>query len=155
MSRHVVVNCEDKLAPFMERHCHSHGAFTVGRAVGLVDVHDDREPEILASVWFDSFNGANVNIHVAALPGRRWLNREFLWYGFHCPFNEWGVKRVTGLVASSNYDARRFDEHLGFKLEATLKDAAPDGDMLVYVMFKKDCRWLNVRNNVPPMKGVH
>ena len=140
--KEIVINCEDKIGPFMERMCDSHGAFTSGRCVGLIDVDPDTgQVEILAGVWYEGYNGANMNMHVAGV-GKRWLTREFLWYAFHYPFVECGVKRVTGLVPEMNYLARRFDEHIGFKLEATLKDAAPDGDMRVYVMFKEDCRWL-------------
>jgi len=149
--KQIVINCEDKMAPFMERMCDSHGAFTVGRCVGLIEVDDDTGAvEIIACVWYEGFNGPNMNMHVAAKPGCRWMTREFLWYVFHYPFVECGVKRVTGLVPEMNYAARRFDEHIGFKLEATLKDAAPDGDLRVYVMFKDECRWLKPPRGCAP-----
>ena len=52
------------------------------------------------------------------------------------------MKRITGIVASSNEAARKFDEHLGFELEAILLGAHPDGDLLVYKMTADKCRWL-------------
>jgi hypothetical protein len=149
--KRIVINCEDKLAPFMERMCNSHGAFTVGRAVGLLEIDNDTgDVEIIACVWYEGYNGVNMNMHVASKPGSRWMTREFLWYVFHYPFVECGVKRVTGLVPEMNYAARRFDEHIGFKLEATLKDAAPDGDLRVYTMFKDECRWLKPPRGCAP-----
>lgn len=91
---------------------------------------------------FDNFNGANVNMHVASDGSKNWMNREYLWYCFHYPFNQLRVKRITGLVAESNHAARKFDEHIGFELETRLKDAAPDGDLLIYRMTPDTCRWL-------------
>jgi len=111
------------------------------QAIGL-----EEENELIAGVLFDHFNGASICMHVAAIPGCRWLTREYLWYCFHYPFMELGVKRITGLVPESNQAARRFDEHLGFTLETRLKEAHPEGDMLVYRMFKKDCRFLRMNH---------
>lgn len=118
-----------------------------GSTIGLASL----ERGLLAGVLFEDWNGANIVMHVAAVPDRHWLCREFLWYCFHYPFVELGVKRVTGIVPSSNLKARRFDEHLGFTLEATLKDAHPEGDLLIYAMRKEDCRWLNIKRN--PQNG--
>lgn len=101
--------------------------------------------EILAVAAYDNFNQANVNMHIAAIPGKRWLIREYLWYCFYYPFITLKVRRVTGIVPSGNLQARKFDENLGFTLEATLKDAHPDGDLLVYVMTKESCRWLTLK----------
>lgn len=108
-------------------------------AIGL-----EENGELIAGVLFDYYNGASINMHVAAKPGRRWLTREYLWYCFYYPFIELKVKRITGLVPESNLAARRFDEHLGFELEARLKDAAPDGDVLIYVMWKENCKHLKM-----------
>lgn len=151
--KRILTDCEELLAPFMDHHCHAHGAFVAGRGVALVNTDDDRVARIIAGVWFEGFNGANMNIHVAAESGSQWMNRELLWYTFHYAFEQCRVKRLTGLVEETNYAARRFDEHLGFTLETRLKDAAPQGDLLVYVMRREDCRWLNLRRGLPAMKG--
>lgn len=101
---------------------------------------------LLSVCMFESYNQANVNMHIASVQGKRWLTREYLWYCFHYPFVTLGCKRVTGIVPSSNHQARKFDENLGFTLEATLKEAHPDGDLLVYVMTKQQCRWLTLKD---------
>jgi RimJ/RimL family protein N-acetyltransferase len=108
-----------------------------GHVIGL----EDGCGNILAAVLFEDYNGANINMHVAAVPGKRWLNREYLWYCFYYPFVQLGCKRITGIVPSVNMAARKFDENIGFTLEATLKDAHPQGDLLVYVMTKESCKW--------------
>jgi RimJ/RimL family protein N-acetyltransferase len=111
------------------------------QAIGL-----EEDGELIAGVLFDNYNGASICMHVAAVPGKRWMSREYLWYCFYYPFMELKVKRITGLVPESNLAARRFDEHLGFQLEARLKDAAPDGDVLVYRMMKADCKFLEMKH---------
>ena len=103
----------------------------------------ERDGELVAGVMFEGFNGRNEWMHVAAIPGARWMTKEYLRYCFHYPFNEMGVDRISGYVNESNEVARRFDEHLGFHEEARLKGAAPDGgDVLLYVMWRDDCRFI-------------
>lgn len=146
MRRVVVINREDIVRPFMQRATDSEGAFECGHGIGLVELNDDMmRGEVIAGTWFEGFNGSNINMHVAAIPGRRWMTREFLHFSFAYPFLQLGVKRITGIVPESNAAARRFDEHIGFTLEARLKDAAPDGDLLIYRMFKDECRWLRLK----------
>lgn len=98
----------------------------------------------VAACLYESYNGASVLGHLAG-DGRKWMNREFLWFCFHYPFEQLRVNKILGLVESSNAEARKLDEHLGFQLEATLKNAAPRGDLLIYSMTRDQCRWLNLR----------
>lgn len=108
------------------------------RSIGL-----RKDGALVAGVIFDGFNGRNVWMHVAARPGRDWMTRYYLRACFHYPFVTCGVDRISGYVNESNQQARRFDEHLGFKEEARLKGAAPDGgDVIIYVMWRQDCRFL-------------
>lgn len=109
------------------------------RAIGL-----RHNGQLVAGAVYEGFNGRNLWVHLAGLPGRCWLNRRFLQAGFHYPFVTCGVDRLSGYVAASNTDARRFDEHVGFQEEARLKGAAPDGgDVIIYVMWRKDCRYVD------------
>lgn len=141
--KEIIVGRDNLVGPWVTAKAGGTWAPGRGSTIGLASL----EQGLLAGVLFEDWNGANIVMHVAALPGRHWLCREFLWYCFHYPFIELGVKRVTGIVPSTNLEARRFDEHLGFTLEATLKDAHPTGDLLIYVMRKEDCRWLNIKRN--------
>lgn len=110
---------------------------------GMKGLGLERDGELIAGVLYEGFNGRNVWMHVAAEPGKKWMTRDYLRYCFHYPFNEMGVDRVSGYVSASNADARRLDEHLGFKQEAVLAGAASDGgDVLIYVMRRGDCRFL-------------
>lgn len=109
---------------------------------GMQGIGFERDGELIAGVLYEGYNPHNVWMHVAAKPGSLWAKRKFLDFVFAYPFRQLGVDRVSGYVNASNQEARRLDEHLGFKQEATLSGAAPDGgDVVIYVMWKKDCRY--------------
>lgn len=112
-----------------------------GTAIGL-----ERDGKLVAGTLFEDFNGANVVMHVAAEPGRQWLNLTYLNRCFDYPFNQLGVRRVTGIVPSVNTDALRFDKHLGFTQEAVLEGAHPEGDLIVLRMTREECRWIGARH---------
>lgn len=110
---------------------------------GMKGIGLEKDGELIAGALYEGFNGQNVWAHLAGKPGKRWMNRQFLWYGFHYPFNEMGVKRISGYVNASNTEARRLNEHFGYQEEARLKGAAPDGgDVILYVMWRENCRFL-------------
>lgn len=103
----------------------------------------EQDGQLIAGVLYTRYTGVSMEMHVAAIPGRRWLTREYLQTCFAYPFDMVGCRRVTGLVRASNYEARRFDEHLGFKQEGVLRKAAADGDdIIVYGMLREECRWI-------------
>lgn len=108
------------------------------QAIGL---EEDGQP--IAAVVYNHWSDVDCAMHVAAVPGRRWMTREFLRAVFRYPFIQEGCHRVTGYVPASNADALRFDIHLGFKPEGKMRDATHDGeDVWVLGMLKRECRWL-------------
>ena len=110
---------------------------TTSHAIGL-----EVEGQIVSGTVYEGINEASIVLHTALTI----ITRPLLWYTFDYPFNQLCVQKLIGPVASTNQKARRLDEHLGFVLEATLKDAAPGGDLLIYTMTREQCRWLNLRN---------
>jgi RimJ/RimL family protein N-acetyltransferase len=79
------------------------------------------------------------------MESKRWMVREFLWFVFYFPFVQLEVTKIIAPVESGNLDCRRFIEHIGFNLEATLKDCAPKGDLLIYTMARDQCKWLSLK----------
>lgn len=113
---------------------------------GMKGLGLERDGELVAGVLYEGYNRVNVWVHGAAVSGRRWLNREDLRYCLYYPFVELGCRRISACVDASNSDSRRFVEHLGFEREAVLNGAASDGgDVLVYVMWREKCRFLQER----------
>lgn len=117
----------------------------LARSEGMAAIGLRKDGQLVAGVVYEGFNGRNIWIHVAALPGSRWMTRDYLRACFEYPFTVCGVDRLSGYVNESNTAARRFDEHLGFREEARLTGAAPDGgDVILYVMWKKECRHVSL-----------
>lgn len=109
-----------------------------GRSSTFGKISDGR---IVAGVAYEDFNGANVNCHICFEPNS--LTREFLGLIYQYPFFQLGVKRITGLVVSTNQEALKLDMKMGFEVENVMKDAHPDGDIIVLVMWKNKCRYLD------------
>ena len=98
--------------------------------------------ELVAGVAYGDWNGVNVVAHIASDGSKRWLTREYLAVIFDYPFKQLKVNRITCMIGGNNHDSRRLCEHLGFELETTLKGAHPSGDLLVYRLWRQDCRYL-------------
>lgn len=116
-----------------------------GEGYGLsAGIGMEEDGELIAGVVYNEYNHVNVNMHVASIGNRRWMTRDYLYVCFDYPFNQLGARRITAFIEDENKDAIRFDEHLGFKYEARMKGAYVNGDILIYVLRKEDCRFLNM-----------
>lgn len=109
-------------------------------AIGILN--GDR---LIAGVVYSEFNGRNITAGIAG-EGRRWLTPEFLWFMFYYPFVQAGARRITACVEQTNVVSQQFVEKLGFELEFSMKEAGKTGDMLIYRMFREDCRYLERRH---------
>ena len=136
--KQIIVGSDDVVGAWVLEQQDSAWTPNRGTTLGLAE-----DGKLIAGVVFDSWNGASLCMHVAAVPGSRWMTKEFLRLCFAYPFQQMGCTKLIGLVGSKNLAARKFDEHLGFVLEATLNEAHPDGQLLVYTMTKAQCRWLS------------
>jgi RimJ/RimL family protein N-acetyltransferase len=106
----------------------------------------EEDGKLIAGVVFNWYTGPSIAMHVAAEPGRRWLNRDFLYRCFAYPFLQLKCNRVTGLVKVDNLDSQRFNERLGFKKEGVIRQGAEDKtDFILYGMLKDECRWLELK----------
>lgn len=141
--KRIVDNEPQRVGEFVSRLMGNEGWSGFG-AIGV-----EEDGELIAGAVYDNYNGASISMHIAALPGKRWMMRKALWFAFYYPFCQLNVNRISGFVSASNREAQRFAQHLGFELEACMKDAHPDGDVLVYRMFKEDCRFLEMKNVKP------
>lgn len=121
------------------------GDFGTEIGIGL-----ERNSALVGGIAYANWNGVNVEAHAASDGSKTWLTRQFLWTIFDYPFNQLQCKRITLCIGEGNKDSRRFAEHLGFELEATLKNAHPSGHLLIFVMWKEHCRWIN--ENLYPMR---
>jgi RimJ/RimL family protein N-acetyltransferase len=135
----IILNERDRLAAWAQArisHVPSWGEWC--EAIGL-----ERDGELSAVVVYNFFSECDIAMHIAAIPGRRWLSRQFLRAAFRYPFVQLQVQRVTGYVPEKNADALRFDLHLGFKREGLMRCALPDDNVIVLGMLRDECRFLD------------
>ena len=124
------VNMKQGLPPSL-----SWGAFT---AIGLV-----RDGHLVCGLVYNGSEVANVNLHIGAVEGSRWMTRELLFAAFDYPFNQLGKRRITACVRGKNKRAERFVKKMGFVYEGTMADYFKDDDLLFYGMLKEDCRFIS------------
>ena len=106
-------------------------------ALGLV-----RNGTLVAGVIYNCYEGANVNMHISAVDGCRWLTQDFLFAAFDYPFNELSKRRVTAFMRSKNARAIKFVKKLGFVHEGTMPNYYADDDAVVYGLLRENCRFL-------------
>jgi RimJ/RimL family protein N-acetyltransferase len=101
----------------------------------------EQDGKLISGVVVHQINGANAFCHIAVDKPTKKLFELFTVIGDYC-FRQIGLKRLTGLVPSNEPEIIKFDVKLGFEIEAVLKDAAIDADLVVLVMRADKCRWL-------------
>jgi RimJ/RimL family protein N-acetyltransferase len=100
---------------------------------------------LIAGTVFNNYTGASIDMHVAAISGKRWATPTVLCCAFAYPFAQLKCNRVTGPVREDNLVSRRFVEHLGFKQEGLMRRGCEDGtNLILYGMLREECRWLGV-----------
>lgn len=102
----------------------------------------ERDGALIAAVVFNYYSDCDIAMHIAAMAGKRWLNRDYLKTCFSYPFVQLGVRRVTGYVPEKNLEAQKFDEHLGFIREGLMRNAIRDDNVIIYGLLKEHCRFL-------------
>lgn len=95
--------------------------------------------ELKGAVIFTNASTTNVNLAtVLEAP----LSRMFLRAIFFYPFMQLKVKRITALVDASNKRSLRLTKSAGFRFEGCLRDAAMDGDTLIFGLLRRECKWV-------------
>lgn len=110
----------------------------------VISRHDDVTGKLLGGVIYDGYTRNCIFIHQAGF-SKRWLTGDMLWVAFDYPFSLLGVSKLCGTIPSSKPELLEFNQRLGFKEECRIKDAYPDGDMIVLSMLRDECRWLKLK----------
>jgi len=97
--------------------------------------------EIIAGVVINNYNHTNATAHIAITKPNRMIIPLFRAVSDYA-FNVCSLKRLTGMVPTNEPETIEFNKHLGFVEEFVMKDAAPDADMMILVLWPTNCRWL-------------
>lgn len=107
-------------------------------AIGL-----EEAGELRAVVVIDNFETRDCHVSVVSTPGAPWRSDEFARAVSAFIFITAGLPRCTCMIPASHRAARALAVRLGAELEGTKRQAAPDGgDLLMYGLLRKDCRWV-------------
>lgn len=107
------------------------------QAIGL-----ERDGELVAGVIYEQYNTRAIMVHVA-IAGP--ITRSFLSAICRYPFDMCKVDKVIASITDSNPRSIRFVTKIGFREEARLRDASPDGDIVLYTITRPDCKYLGER----------
>ena len=102
----------------------------------------DESGQLVAGILYTDYTRSSICL-TARVTNPRAVTREWLFAIFDYPFNQLCVKRITSIISTGNPVSIKTSEHLGWKRETTLADYFPDGDGIVYIMRREDCRWLD------------
>lgn len=97
---------------------------------------------LVAGVIYESWNGASVVCHIA-VDGV--MTGAYLAAIFDYPFNRLGVNKIIAPIAESNEKSIKFVQKLGFRKEAQLLDAHPDGSLFLFTMSREQCKYIGVK----------
>lgn len=108
------------------------------RAFSVVDA----ENRFTFVVVLSNFTNNGADMHTASDGTGRWATPDETVKMFNAvfgyAFDHLKMGRITGLVAASNTKARKFDEHLGFALEGTMRKALNGEDLCIYGFLAED-----------------
>lgn len=107
-------------------------------AIGL-----ERDGQLVAGTIYESWNGRSIVCHIA-ITGT--ITPGFMRAICRYPFDVCRVHKVIGPIPSSNEKAIENAIRIGFQEEARIKDADPDGDIILFTLTKDKCRYLGVRH---------
>lgn len=116
------------------------GTWVKGRGTAIGRLVDG---ELVAGVLYEDWNEANIVCHIAG--EGNWATKGYLGVIFNYPFEQLKVRRITVPVCSTNLRCIALVTRMGFTIEARLSQATPDGDLLLFVMFRHECRFLGGR----------
>jgi RimJ/RimL family protein N-acetyltransferase len=139
--RQIILNQKERVAQFLiEQNAYK------GQAVQYEAIGVEENGNLIAGVVYENYEkNARISLHCAGI-GKRWLSRQFLWMVFDYPFNQLNVNVIVNTVSSDNKDSIKFTEHCGFKEQTRIIGGASDGDLIIYTLYKKDCKWIGLKH---------
>ena len=100
----------------------------------------DDEGEFVCVVVMTNFTARNIDLNIV-IGGKGLMPKGMLVmfnevFGF--VFDKLHAARVTGLLRGKNTQAKKINEHFGFKLEGVMRKAFADDDLHIYGFLAED-----------------
>lgn len=130
----IVVGYDDYIGPWICQRLGLEWYEGKGKCIGLL-----QDGVLIAGTLYEGFNGSSVFMHIAI---DKPVTKQWIRTNARYVFIQLNAKRVSGMVAATNIQAREFLQRVGFIPEVSLHNACVDGDLIIYTIFKEECRWL-------------
>lgn len=96
------------------------------------------EEEIQAGLVFYDYNTKNCLVNLAL--SKSFFPKSLLHACLSYSFNQLALRRLTFLISSANIPSQNLVRRLGAIPEATLREADPNGDTLIFALFPENCK---------------
>ncbi len=132
----TIISGKDRVVPWVAKKLFAR--FNADEGIGL-----DQDGEMIAGVVYEDWNGASFVVHIVV---QGIMTPKYLAAIFHYPFVYCGASKLIAPIPESNEESVRFVKKLGFREEARLHDAHPDGSVLLYTMTPDQCRFIGEKH---------
>jgi RimJ/RimL family protein N-acetyltransferase len=105
----------------------------------MTAIGDYKDDVLIAGIAYENYNRNCIWGHqrIDAPPSRYfWIQNA------HYIFIQCGCKKFCAAVEADNEKAIKLNLHIGFEIEATLKDSGKNGDLLIMTLWRDKCRFL-------------
>jgi RimJ/RimL family protein N-acetyltransferase len=83
----------------------------------------------------------DIEMHVVAAQGKRWLTSDFVSAAFAYPFAQLHMERVSATARKSNGLLQMLLIKLGFRIEGIRRKASHGEDLILFGMLREECRY--------------
>ncbi len=128
-------SCAEEVGPWVAKKIF--GPWTGAPAIGL-----ERRGEMVAGVIYENWNRRSVTCHIAV---QGLMTPAYLAAIFHYPFVHLGCDKIIAPISEGNAESIELVRNMGFREEARLHDAHPDGSLLLFTMARHKCRFIGER----------
>jgi len=99
----------------------------------------ERHGKLVAGVVYENWNGVSCTCHIAITAP---LSKDYLRAIFHYPFIFGNLGKIIAPISQSNRKSIRLVTNMGFRKEAQILDASPDGSVELYTLGRDECRFI-------------
>jgi hypothetical protein len=118
----------------------------------LMCIGQEIDGELKAVSSYSNFQGKSCNFSLAG--EGNFMNKDYLWAMFDYPFNILKLKVIIATIAGNNEKSLKLSRHLGFKEIANIADAHKDGNLIIMVMKREDCKWLHLNAELKRFRSL-
>jgi len=104
-------------------------------------IGQEKDGKLIAVVGYNGFLPQSCQIHVASTDVY-WLNKELLFAIFDYPFNKLKLNAIIAPIYKGNVKSLNLCRKLGFEQIADIPYAHLYGDLVVMLMRRNHCKWL-------------